>query len=66
LTCLFRRKIVVKVDQMKDSRVIFAVAPSPSLKPLMHSTFAGAEMLSYATHSTALDGASLSRKSLSQ
>jgi len=57
---------VVNVDQMQDSRVIFAVASSPSLKPLMHSTFAGAEMLSYATHSTALDRASLGRKSLSE
>jgi len=46
--------------------VIFAVAPSPSFKPLMHSTIAGAEMLSYATHSTALDRASVGCKSLSQ
>jgi len=54
------------MDQMQDSRVIFAIAPSPSFKPLMHSTFAGAEMLSDARHSTALDRASLGRKSLSE
>jgi hypothetical protein len=47
------------MDQMQDSRVIFAVAPSPSFKPLMHSTFAGAKMLGDATHSTALDRASV-------
>jgi len=57
---------VLNVDQMQDSRVIFAVAPTASLKPLMHSTIAGAEMLSYATHSTPLDRASLGCKSLSK
>jgi len=54
------------MDQMQDSCVIFAVAPAASLKPLMHSTFAGAKVLGNARHSTALDRASLSRKSLSE
>jgi len=51
------------MDQMQDSCVIFAVAPAASLKPLMHSTFAGAKMLGDARHSTALDRAILGRKS---
>jgi hypothetical protein len=57
---------VVDVDQMQDSRMIFAIASAASLKPLMHSTITGAQMLSYATHGTALDRASLGRKSLSE
>ena len=46
--------------------MIFAVASAASLKPLMHSTIAGAKMLSYATHGTTLERASLGRKSLTQ
>jgi hypothetical protein len=57
---------VVDVDQMQDSRVVFPIAPTASLKPLMHSTFAGAKMLGDARHGTTLDRASLGRKSLSE
>jgi hypothetical protein len=57
---------VVNVDQMQDFGMVFPIAPSPSLKPLMHSTFAGAKMLGDARHGTTLERASLSRKSLSQ
>jgi len=57
---------VIDVDQVKDSRMIFAIASATSPKPLMHSTFAGAEMLSDATHGTSLDRPILGRKSLSE
>ena len=57
---------MVNVDQMQDFGMVFPIAPAASLKPLMHSTIAGAEMLGDATHSTTLDRASLARKSLSQ
>ena len=57
---------MVNVDQMQDSRMIFPVASAASLKPLMHSTITGAKMLGDARHSTALDRASVGRKSLSE
>ena len=46
--------------------MILAIALPASLKPLMHSTIAGAKMLSYATHGTTLELTGLGRKSLSQ
>ena len=46
--------------------MIFAIALPASLKPLMHSTIAGAKMLSYATHGTTLELTGLGRNSLSQ
>jgi hypothetical protein len=66
LTCLFRRKIVVDVDQMQNFGMVFPIASATSFKPLMHSTIAGAKMLGDATHCTSLDGASVGRKSLSE
>jgi hypothetical protein len=57
---------VVDVDQMQNFGMVFPIAPTASFKPLMHSTIAGAEMLSYATHGTSLDGASLGRKLFSE
>jgi hypothetical protein len=54
------------MDQVQDSRVILAIASSASLKPLMHSTIAGAKMLSDATHGTTLERSGLGHKSLSQ
>ena len=57
---------MVNVDQMQDFGMVFPIAPTASLKPLMHSTIAGAEMLGDARHSTALDRASVGCKSLSE